>query len=155
PPSPPPANVPAVEPDIRGATTIREQLAKHRQTAACASCHTKIDPPGFALESFDVIGGWRENYRSVGGGKPATIDGRRMPYNQGPKADPADVLAEGQECKNIDEFKQHLLKDKDQLARSLTEQLLTYATGGTPAPADRPEIEAVVKKIRDKNYGLR
>ena len=61
---------PAVEPDIRGATTIREQLAKHRQTCRRAPAATrKIDPPGFALESFDVIGGWRENYRSVGNGE--------------------------------------------------------------------------------------
>ena len=53
PPEPPPPNVPAVEPDVRGATTIREQLDKHRNNAACASCHAKIDPPGFALEEFD------------------------------------------------------------------------------------------------------
>jgi hypothetical protein len=70
PPPKPPADVPAVEPDIRGATTIREQLAKHRQVASCASCHARIDPPGFALESFDVIGGWRENYRTTGKGNP-------------------------------------------------------------------------------------
>ena len=65
PPEPPPPNIPAVEPDVRGATTIREQLAKHRSDATCASCHAKIDPPGFALESFDVIGGFRTRYRSV------------------------------------------------------------------------------------------
>src|SRR5204863_8318872 len=64
PPEPPPANVPAVEPDVRGATTIREQLEKHRSIPACASCHSKIDPPGFALEVFDVIGGQRNRYRS-------------------------------------------------------------------------------------------
>jgi hypothetical protein len=63
PPAPPPADVPAIEPDIRGATTIREQLAKHRNTPACASCHNHIDPPGFALENFDPIGNWREFYR--------------------------------------------------------------------------------------------
>src|SRR6201984_2671932 len=57
PPEPPPPNIPAIEPDVRGAKTIREQLAKHRSIAACASCHAKMDPPGFALESFDVIGG--------------------------------------------------------------------------------------------------
>ena len=50
-------------------TTIREQLAKHRTVASCAACHAKIDPPGFALESFDVIGGWRDNYRSTGNGR--------------------------------------------------------------------------------------
>src|SRR4029077_2124112 len=79
PPPRPPENVAALEPDIRGATTIREQLAKHRQVAMCAGCHTKIDPPGFALESFDVIGGYRENYRTTGG-KAAIVDGRKMPY---------------------------------------------------------------------------
>src|SRR5207245_7384637 len=108
PPPRPPADVPAVEPDIRGATTIREQLAKHRQIASCASCHAKIDPPGFALESFDVIGGWRENYRSVGRGQPVSIDGRRMQYNQGPRVDPADVLEDGRRFENIDELKQLL-----------------------------------------------
>jgi hypothetical protein len=79
PPSPPPANVPVIEPDIRGATTIREQLAKHRATPSCNACHEKIDPPGFALESFDVIGGWRDNYRTTGSGKQVIVEGRRMP----------------------------------------------------------------------------
>ena len=66
---PPPPSVPAVEPDIRGATTIREQLAKHRTQATCSACHAKIDPPGFALESFDVFGGWRDHYRALGDGQ--------------------------------------------------------------------------------------
>ncbi|OYW71134.1 MAG: hypothetical protein B7Z37_28585 [Verrucomicrobia bacterium 12-59-8] len=56
PPAPPPASVGAIEPDTRGTTTIREQLAKHRDSESYASCHREIDPPGFALESFDVIG---------------------------------------------------------------------------------------------------
>jgi hypothetical protein len=155
PPPKPPADVPAIEPDIRGATTIREQLAKHRNTPACATCHTKIDPPGFALESFDVIGGWRENYRTSGRGQPVTIDGRRMPYLKGPKVDPADVMPDGRRFANIDEFKQLLLKDQDQLARALTEKLITYATGGAPEAADKGEIESIVRKIRDKNYALR
>ena len=60
PPAPPPPDVPAIEPDIRGATTIRQQLDKHRNIAACAHCHVHIDPPGFALENFDPIGGWRD-----------------------------------------------------------------------------------------------
>ncbi|MBV8879303.1 MAG: DUF1592 domain-containing protein, partial [Planctomycetaceae bacterium] len=65
---PPPAGIPSVEPDIRGTTTLRDQLAKHRSVPSCAGCHSKIDPPGFALENFDVIGGWRDRYRSVGAG---------------------------------------------------------------------------------------
>lgn len=155
PPPRPPDGVAAVEPDIRGATTIREQLAKHRQLPSCAACHAKIDPPGFALESFDVIGGWRENYRTSGNGQVVMVEGRRMPYHKGRKVDPADVLPDGRRFHNIDEFKQLLLSDKDQLARSLTEKLLTYATGSPPERADREEIEAIVKKAHAKKYGLR
>ena len=155
PPPRPPENVPALEPDTRGATTIREQLAKHRQISTCASCHVSIDPPGFALESFDVIGGWRENYRSSGNGKEVFLDGRRMPYLDGRKVDPADVLADGRSFQNIDEFKQLLLADKDQIARALTIKLLTYATGGPPETADDRRIEAILDKVREKNYGLR
>jgi hypothetical protein len=61
--------VAAIEPDIRGATTIRQQLAKHRSHESCNRCHRQIDPPGFALESFDVIGGQREWYRIAQGGQ--------------------------------------------------------------------------------------
>ena len=155
PPPPPPDGVSAIVPDTRGAVTIREQLAKHRQSPACASCHVKIDPPGFALESFDVIGGWREYYRSSGNGKEVKIDGKRMPYLQGKPVDPADVMPDGQRFKNIDELKQLLLKDKDQLTRALTKKLLTYATGGTLGAGDQAEIEAIVKTVRDQKYGLR
>ncbi|MCI0360990.1 MAG: DUF1588 domain-containing protein, partial [Planctomycetaceae bacterium] len=155
PPPKPPADVPAIEPDIRGATTIREQLARHRSTESCAACHAEIDPPGFALESFDVIGGWRENYRTTGQGGSVMVDGRRMPYHKGKPVDPADVLPDGRKFANIDELKQLLLADKDQLARALTEKLLTYATGQAPSAADKPAVEAIVDRIRDKDYGLR
>jgi hypothetical protein len=155
PPPRPPEGVSAIEPDIRGTKTIRAQLAKHRQLATCASCHAAIDPPGFALESFDVIGGWRETYRSSGNGKPVVIDGRRMPYLQGPRVDAADVLPDGRKFRDIDEFKQLLLRDRDQVARNLAGRLVTYATGAVPQPADQPAIEAIVRDIRDKNYGLR
>ena len=156
PPPKPTVDVEAVEPDIRGATTIREQLAKHRQRAECASCHVKIDPPGFALESFDVIGGWREYYRSVGEGRAG---GRRTAARCGTRRarrwTRPTCCRTARQFQNIDEFKQLLLKDKDQLARALAEKLLTYATGAAPATADRPEIDAIVARVRDKNYGFR
>jgi hypothetical protein len=151
PPPKPPVDVEAVEPDIRGATTIREQLAKHRQLPECASCHAKIDPPGFALENFDVMGGWRENYRRTDKGE--AISGKR--YKKGPVVDASDVLPDGRRFKNIDEFKQLLLKDKDQLARALAEKLVTYATGGAPAAMDKPELDAIVRATRSKDYGFR
>jgi hypothetical protein len=158
PPPRPPENVAALEPDIRGATTIREQLAKHRQIETCAACHARIDPAGFALESFDVIGGWRENYRVSNwfrGVEEVTIDGRKMNYYKGLKVDPADVLADGRAFANIDELKRLLLADKDQIARGLTIKLMTYATGGPPAAADLPQIDAIVARVREKNYGFR
>ncbi len=82
PPAPPPPDIPAIEPDIRGATTIRQQLDKHRNTPACASCHRHIDPPGFALETFDVIGGWRDFYRASRPGRRGLVDLANYPGRQ-------------------------------------------------------------------------
>jgi hypothetical protein len=155
PPSPPPTAVSAIEPDIRGATTIREQLAKHREVESCAGCHRKIDPPGFALESFDVIGGYREYYRSIGRGTAVTIDGRRMPYSNGPRVDPADALSDGRAFADIDGLKKLLVADKDKFARALTRKLMTYATGYAVEPADEPGIASITAKARDRGDGLR
>ncbi len=153
PPPKPPADVAAIEPDIRGATTIREQLAKHRNVDSCASCHRHIDPPGFALENFDVIGGWREHYRATG--EPREINGRRVRYWNGPAVDASDELVDGRKFKDIDEYKQLLLADKDQLARNLAEKLLAYGTGAAPTPTDKPHIDLVVQRVREKSYGFK
>ena len=152
---PPPPDVPSVEPDIRGATTIREQLAKHRQEASCAACHQKIDPPGFALESFDVIGGWRENYRTLRTDKKVYIKPGLPEYLQGPKVDAGDITPDGKRFKDIDEFKKILLADPDRVARCVAEKLIIYATGTTIRPADRKTIDGIVANVRAKNYGLR
>lgn len=155
PPPKPTVDVEAVEPDIRGATTIRNQLEKHRSDSVCASCHVKMDPPGFALENFDVIGGWRDHYRKIGDFEPAIVNGRRVRYRNGPEVEAADVLPDGRRFQNIDEFKQLLLSDKDQLARALAGKLLAYATGAAPIATDQPEIGAIVNRIRDHGYGFR
>jgi hypothetical protein len=154
PPPKPPANVAALEPDIRGAKTLREQLAKHRNDPSCASCHSRIDPPGFVLENFDVIGGWRDFYRVTNWG-PGVKEVKGQRYLRAQDVDPTAELADGQKIRNIDEFKQTLLRDKDQLARSLARRLVTYATGGAPESSDQREIEAIVAKVRAKNYGFR
>ena len=118
-------------------------------------CHKNIDPPGFALESFDSIGGWRDFYRTTGLGTEVIMDGRRMPYLQGKKVDPADVTAEGERFENIDGLKQILLKDKARLTRSLTTKLITYATGRAPQASDRVTIDAIADKIVAEKSGLR
>jgi hypothetical protein len=155
---PPPANVPAIEPDIRGTTTIREQLARHRSSAACASCHNRIDPAGFALESFDVIGGWRDFYRiSRPGNVRATkfYDGHEAFYADGPQVLCAGELPGGKKFADSDAFKKLLLEDPDQIARALTTRLLVYATGHGSEPADHDAIEKLVATIRAKDYGFR
>lgn len=153
PPSPPPPDIPLFEPDIRGATTIREQLAKHRNTAVCATCHNHIDPPGFALENFDPIGGWRDFYRAPKQTKKGVVKGKR--YYQGPDVEVGGVTPEGDSFKTIDDYKKILLKDKDQLARNLATKLLIYATGADLQFADRDVVEQIVANVRAKDYGFR
>jgi hypothetical protein len=157
PPSPPPADVGAIEPDTRGTTTVREQLAKHRSVESCAGCHKSIDPPGFALENFDVIGTWRERYRSQGKGDivKEQFRGRNVGYRAGPPVDPSGEFADGIKFTNVDEFKQHLLTQTDQVARAITGNLIAYGTGATVAFADRPAVEKILKNAENKKYGFR
>ncbi|MCC6511202.1 MAG: DUF1592 domain-containing protein [Pirellulaceae bacterium] len=158
PPSPPPPDIPPIEPDIRGATTIRQQLARHRDTPSCATCHNAIDPPGFALESFDPIGNYREFYRVTTRSPRGQVElpyGSGRPIYRGLDVEQGGVTADGQSFKDIDQYKQLLLTDKDQLARSLTQKLMIYATGGENQFADREVIEEILKKVRENNYGLR
>ena len=158
-PSPPPPSVPAVEPDIRGAATIRELLAKHREDAACATCHAKIDPPGFALESFDVMGRWRDNYRSLGEGSKR-IEGLGRSGNEfvhyiGQPVDASGRMYKGEAFDGIIEFKELLLQDQKMIARNLVEQLVVYATGAPVAFADRDEVDAILEKTAASDYGVR
>ena len=112
PPHPPPPNVPAIEPDTRGATTIREQLDKHRNAETCANCHKNIDPPGFALENFDVIGGWRDRYRSLDQGDrvPWKFHGHDVwEYKLGKPVDASGEMPNGRSFKDIRDFKNLLV----------------------------------------------
>lgn len=148
PPDPPPPNAGAVEPDLRGVKTIREELSVHRRDAACAACHVKIDPLGFALENFDVTGGWREKYR--------ILSGERLSLNKnGPAVEASYELPDGRPFRDIDELKALLLTNKDQMARCLTEKLLIYSTGRGLRYSDRAAVEAVLAQSRAKNHGLR
>lgn len=159
PPDPPPANVPAIEPDVRGARTIREQLEKHRADAACASCHAKMDPPGFALEAFDVIGGFRSRYRSIGDGDPAprgSIDPFiGISFKLGPAVDPAYVLSDGREFKDIVEFQSLVASKPRQLLKNLAEQFAIYSTGRDIAFGDRDQIAAIVEGAETRGGGIR
>ena len=154
----PPAAVPAVEPDIRGAVTIRQQLEKHRADESCATCHRKIDPPGFALESFDVLGGWRERYRATatntapeaGFGK----NGWPFAFALAQPVDPSGTL-NGRPFTDVRDFKRLLLEDEAQIARNVVRQLAIFATGAPIRFADRDEIEKILEATRRQEYGVR
>ncbi|MBA4019497.1 MAG: hypothetical protein C0483_20215 [Pirellula sp.] len=155
-PPAPPSDVAKIEPDIRGATTIRAQLAKHRDTPACMSCHTVIDPPGFALETFDVIGGRRDFYRvPTSTGQVIEIKPSKKRVHRGPAVEAGYTMPDGRAFANVDEYKTMLLEDKDGLARALADKLLTYATGARVQFADRDDVAAIVKSLHTDNYGLR
>lgn len=156
---PPPAAVPAVEPDIRGAVTIRQQLDRHRADAGCAACHRKIDPAGFALENFDVMGAWRDRYRGtspdVRPEKGLGKNGQPFAFHFGLPVDAAGELPDGRPFANIREFKQLLLGNEPQVARNLAKQLVVYATGAPVRFSDREEIEAITERARAGDYGVR
>ncbi len=155
----PPAAVPAVEPDIRGATTIRAQLDKHRADESCAMCHRKIDPPGFALESFDVMGGWRDRYRAMAvDSEPVRGFGKNgWPYAfyLALPVDASGQLNDGRAFKDVREFKALLLKDQAQIARNLARQLSVFATGSPVHFGDRAKIEQIVERTRGREFGVR
>ncbi|MBC7368099.1 MAG: DUF1592 domain-containing protein [Undibacterium sp.] len=165
---PPPPPVAAVEPDIRGAVTIRQQLEQHRADTSCASCHSKMDPPGFALESFDVMGGWRDRYRGADEAKPGEERGNKKPVEIGIgknghpyefylalPVDAAGELPDGRPFKDVREFKAMLRREDGPLARNLTRQLLVYATGAPVRFSDREQIEQILAGVKTHDYGVR
>lgn len=139
-PPPPPPDIPSIEPDIRGAVTIREQLEKHRESPTCAECHRKIDPLGFALENFDAIGGWRTSYQ---------IDRKKLPI------DASGQLPGGDSFNTFPEFRSHLVQRQDLFTRCLTEKLLTYAIGRELEIGDRQDVDSIVQQMQEKSLGLR
>ena len=158
PPNPPPPGIGSIEPDTRGAATIRETLKKHQSVETCAACHRKIDPPGFALECFDPVGNYRKRYRTSKGVKRTASVGLRFlhkDYNLGPPVDCTGQTEDGFAFRGIREFKQHLMKSKKQVARHLVSQLITFATGAEIQFADRDEVEAILDRNEKADFPLR
>ena len=140
---PPPPNVGAIEPDIRGAKNIRDQLAKHSTDKSCASCHLKIDPQGFALERFDPIGRTRQFYGKDK--KSVTVDD-------------SGVTPEGEQFAGIGEWKDIYVERPEVLTRAFAEQLLAYGTGASLRFSDRAELDKIVSDVKEhqhSQYGLR
>jgi len=158
PPPPPPKSVPGIEPDIRGARTIRELLAKHTESPTCARCHAEFDPVGFALENFDVMGAWRDRYRGMAQGEKITgIDPAGHPYTYfvGAAIDATGQLPTGETFQNIHELKRILAAQPRQLARNLLYHLVLHATGTPVGFADRAEVEAMLDACANDGYCVR
>ena len=144
----PPANIPAVEPDTSGATSIRELLTRHQADPGCASCHSKIDPPGFALENFDPIGRWRTSYPIY------EMKGEKVVKRDGLAVDATGQLADGTQLENVTDLKRYLVENIDVFSKCLTEKLMIYATGRELSYGDRKEIEAIVARTKAQGNGF-
>jgi hypothetical protein len=133
---PPPVGVDTnIDPEPGAQTkTIRERLAQHRRSPTCASCHSVIDPLGFALENFDVIGGWR------------TID------ESGQPVDATGTTTTGAQVEGLAGLRALLLDKPEQFPRTVTEKLLAYALGRRLEYYDRPTVRKIVREAAADDY---
>jgi len=138
PPEPPPADVPPLAKPKQADKnrTIRERFAAHRERADCAGCHTKLDPLGFALENFDPVGRWRDEYEN---GRAIDASGR---------------LFRTHSFKNVVEFKDAILTEKDRFTRAFAGHVLSYALGRSLTPADALALDRISSKTIADGYRL-
>jgi hypothetical protein len=134
PPPPPPGNVGSLSDNTVSANLpIRERLAEHRTNTACANCHQRIDPVGFALEQFDAVGRWRM-------------------LEEGKPVDAAGGLPDGSQFEGVAGLEQALLNRPELFVRTVTEKLFTFALGRAPEEADAPVIRKIVRDARANDY---
>lgn len=134
PPQPPPADVPPLAEHPSGAEqdlTLRERIAAHRQRSDCRGCHEKIDPLGFALENYDVIGRWRDRYENE---RPVDMSGS---------------LFRQHEFQSVVEFKDALLSEKDRFSRGLAAHLLSFALARKLGAADQAAVDHIVERTAE------
>ncbi|MCZ6491100.1 MAG: DUF1592 domain-containing protein, partial [Acidobacteria bacterium] len=136
PPPPPPPNVPSLKEENGGngrVLTMRERLEQHRVNPACAACHARMDPLGFALDNFDAIGRWR------------TIEGTTP-------VDPSGTLPDGAKFQGPAELRQMLLSRHEQFVRTVTEKLLMYALGRGLEYTDEPVVRGIMREAAPGDY---
>ena len=162
PPPDPPANVPAIAPDTSGATSIRDQLNRHRTDPTCASCHQRIDPLGMVLENFDPVGRWRDHYpryiQPPDGAETLQEEfyssiGRGVAV--GPPVDAAGVMPDGVRLEDVTDLKRYVLDRPDAFSRCLTEKLLIYAAGRPLTYGDRKVVERITADVETRGRGFR
>jgi len=145
PPDPPPPNVGEVEPNVEGAMlTVRQRLDQHRTIESCRNCHARLDPYGLGLESFNVVGLWREKQ-----------DGEREWWPKEAVIDASGVFPNGRSFANFAEYRTGLADQSDRFLHGLAEKLFAYALGRNVEPTDRGTIEGLVKAMKEDGMTLR
>ena len=144
-PPPPPANVPAIEPNPPKdpKATLRDKLAAHAKDVNCAACHAKIDPLGFAWDNYDAIGQWRTREKVPAG------------VGEDPLVNPAGAMPDGRAFKDANEFKRLLLEDRDKVARAFIEHLCTYGLRRSMAFDDQDDLKAIQAVAKQNDYRIR
>ena len=140
PPEPPPADVPTLENDdseLAKQMTLRERFASHRKNPDCAGCHKKLDPLGFALENFDAVGRWRDQ------------------YHNGREVDSSGILFRKHKFNDVVEFKDAIMSEKDRFTKALVSHLLSFSLGRKLSAFDSPAVDLVAKKVKESDYSLR
>ena len=146
PPPPPPPNVPALE-ETKDTErmTMRQRMEQHRANAACAVCHSRMDPLGFALDNFDAIGRWRTTETTVSW-DPDGVTITKVPI------DVSGLLPDGTKFQGVAGLRKFLLSHPEQFATTLTEKLLTYALGRGVEYYDQPAIRKILKGAASSDY---
>ena len=145
----PPADLVIEEPDIRGAKSIKEAIAKHQATESCFRCHSKIDPLGFALEYYDPVGLPRDEYKVVKVVSKTKLEITKQPIDARMK------LADGRELSDMKSLKRVMLEDKEQILEGVIGKLISYALGRETTLADSPYINDVYQSIAANDHSLR
>ena len=147
PPSPPP-NTGDIKPGVPGINkaTVRDRLDAHRANTACATCHDKIDPLGFALENYNAIGRWRDR-------EGFGINGSVLKND--PPIDSHGRLPDGRSFENVSELQQILVEKQQMFYKCLVEKMMIYALGRGLDITDRPTIESIVARLPDHGLSLR
>jgi hypothetical protein len=157
PPPPPPPNVGDLIPNTASSRTIREHLVRHREDAACAGCHSRIDPWGLALENFDAVGAWRT--QEVAWEDPSRPDPRGDGKGNGPRTFPIDARFElpiqseaAKRLEGLEAVRAELLHRRDDFARGFTEKMMIHALGRGLVVSDHRSIDGAVEALKQGDY---
>lgn len=144
-PPPPPANVPAIEPNPPKSpkATLRDKLEAHRNDVNCAACHAKIDPLGLAWDNYDAIGQWRTREMIAAG------------LGEDPLINPAGLMPDGRAFEDASDFKRLLIDDRDKVARAFIEHLCTYALRRVLTVDDQDDLNAIEVEVKRSQYRVR